>query len=119
MTSVISGKRVLGPPSQILEVQNAFAAYERIPTLNTLGEVKITDIFTDKDTDILSGAERKFLGEIVGFLDKNGSLSNAQAVSISGRGAVSVKKHLQQLTEKGFLKAVGANKGRRYFIAKT
>lgn len=89
-----------------------------LETLNTLSEVKVADIFTDKDADILSMAERRFLGEIVGFLAKNGSISNAQAVSVSGRGVSSVKKYLQQLTERGFLEAVGANKGRKYLISK-
>lgn len=32
VTLVIAGKRVLGPPREILEVKNAFAAYEALPT---------------------------------------------------------------------------------------
>ncbi len=88
-----------------------------LETLNSLNEVKITDIFTDMNTDILSGAEYKFLGKIVGFLSRNGSITNAQAVLISGRKTESVKKQLRRLTELGFLKAEGTNKGRKYLIA--
>lgn len=31
VTAVIAGKRVLGPPKEIQEVRNAFAAYEAMP----------------------------------------------------------------------------------------
>ena len=34
VTSVISGKRVLGPPQEIQEVKNAFAAYDAMPSWN-------------------------------------------------------------------------------------
>ena len=34
VTAIINGKRVLGPPSEILEVQNAYQAYERLMELN-------------------------------------------------------------------------------------
>ena len=34
VTAVLSGKRVLGPPSEIQEVKNAFSAYEAMPALN-------------------------------------------------------------------------------------
>ncbi|MES2921909.1 MAG: Fic family protein [Verrucomicrobiota bacterium] len=34
VTAVISGKRVLGPPREIQEVENAFAAYEAMPSWN-------------------------------------------------------------------------------------
>lgn len=34
VTAVLSGKRVLGPPSEIQEVKNAFSAYEAMPTWN-------------------------------------------------------------------------------------
>ena len=34
VTAVIDGKRVLGPPKDIREVQNAYEAYEHLSTLN-------------------------------------------------------------------------------------
>lgn len=38
VTAVVSGKRVLGPPQEIHEVQNAFAAYEAMSTWNPVNE---------------------------------------------------------------------------------
>lgn len=32
VTALLEGKRVLGPPKEVLEVKNAFAAYEALPT---------------------------------------------------------------------------------------
>ena len=34
MADIINGKRVLGPPSEIVEVKNAYAAYERLLEMN-------------------------------------------------------------------------------------
>jgi Fic family protein/predicted transcriptional regulator len=34
VTAVLDGKRVLGPPAEVQEVRNAFAAYEAMPTWN-------------------------------------------------------------------------------------
>ncbi len=38
VTDVIEGRRVLGPPREILEVRNAFAAYERADQLDPLSQ---------------------------------------------------------------------------------
>lgn len=38
VTAIIQGKKVLGPPKEILEVKNAFAAYEMLPLLNQFTE---------------------------------------------------------------------------------
>ena len=35
VTAILDGKQVLGQPKEILEVQNAFAAYDLMPTLNS------------------------------------------------------------------------------------
>lgn len=34
VTDIINGKRVLGPPTEILEVKNAYEAYERLPSFD-------------------------------------------------------------------------------------
>nr|HPG58625.1 Fic family protein [Candidatus Wallbacteria bacterium] len=38
VTGIISGKRIIGPPREIQEVKNAFAAYELIESLDPLSE---------------------------------------------------------------------------------
>lgn len=64
VTAVIAGKRVLGPPQEVHEVKNAFAAYEAMPSWNAdsskdllaailtaLREASATDPVADPVTD--------------------------------------------------------------------
>lgn len=84
--------------------------------LNELPVHKITDIFPDLSTDILTKTELEFLEQIAGFLDRNGEITNYRAQVLTNRSAESVKKYLARLVEIGALVAVGANKGRKYVI---
>jgi len=79
---------------------------------------KITDIFTDINTDKLSKAELKFLEQIVGYLDKNGEITNYRAQLLTNKSDISVKKYFAKFVEMGLLQIEGKNKGRKYRINK-
>jgi len=77
---------------------------------------KITDIFTDINTDKLSKTELEFLEQIAGYLDKNGEISNYRAQLLTNKSDISVKKYLAKFVELGLLEVEGKNKGRKYKI---
>jgi predicted HTH transcriptional regulator len=77
---------------------------------------KITDIFTDINTDKLSKAELEFLEQIAGYLDKNGEITNYRAQLLTNKSDISVKKYFAKLVELGLLQVEGKNKGRKYRI---
>ena len=110
VTDIIEGKRVLGSPSEIQEVKNAYQALEELPNKN------ITDIFTDINTDKLSKTELEFLEQIAAYLDKNGEITNYRARLLTNKSDISVKKYLARFAEIGLLKIEGKNKGRKYKI---
>ena len=79
---------------------------------------KITDIFTDINTDKLTKTELDFLEQIAGYLDKNGEIANYRAQLLTNKSDISVKKYLARFVELGLLRAEGENKGRKYIINK-
>ncbi|MPN51490.1 hypothetical protein SDC9_199138 [bioreactor metagenome] len=85
-----------------------------LQALEELPIQKITDIFTDINTDKLSKTELEFLEQIAGYLDKNGEITNYRAQLLTNKSSVSVKKYLAKFTEIGLLKTEGKNKGRKY-----
>ncbi len=88
----------------------------KILVLEELPNKKITDIFTDINTDILTKTELEFLEQIATYIDRNGEISNYRAQLITGKSEVSVKKYLAKFVKMGLLQAVGNNKGRKYII---
>ena len=82
--------------------------------LNELPVRKITDIFTDLDTDKLSKTELEFLEQIAGYVEKNGQITNYRAQVLTNKSSESVKKYLMRFVEIGLLTAEGENKGRIY-----
>jgi Fic family protein len=87
-----------------------------LQALKELPNEKITDIFTDINTDKLSKAELEFLEQIAGHLDKNGEINNYRAQLLTGKSDSSVKKYFARFVEIGLLKVEGKNKGRKYTI---
>jgi Fic family protein len=87
--------------------------------LNELPVHKITDIFPDINTDILTKTELEFLEQIAGFIEKNGEITNYRAQLLTNKSADSVKKYLARFVELGLLDAVGENKGRKYVLEKS
>jgi Fic family protein len=75
---------------------------------------KITDIFTDINTDKLSKAELEFLEQIAAYLYKNGEITNYRARQLTNKSDISVKKYLAKFAEIGLLQIEGKNKGRKY-----
>ena len=88
-----------------------------LQALEELPNKKITDIFTDINTDKLSKAELEFLEQIASYLDKNGEINNYRAQLLTNKSDSSVKKYLAKFVEIGLLKVEGKNKGRRYKIS--
>lgn len=88
-------------------------------TLNDLPVQHFTDKITDKITDKLSKAERAFLGNIIVFIQRNGSIDNYRAQLLTNKSPESVKKYFSSLTKAGILKATGVNKGRKYKLNKS
>jgi Fic family protein len=84
--------------------------------LEELPARKITDIFTDINTDKLTKAELEFLEQIAGYIDKNGEITNYRAQLLTNKSDVSVKKYFARFVEIGILKVEGKNKGRKYLI---
>lgn len=80
---------------------------------------KVTDIFPEISTDILTKTEQAFLEQIAGYLDRNGEITNYRAQVLTNRSAESIKKYLARFVELGILQAVGENKGRRYVVYKS
>jgi Fic family protein len=89
-----------------------------LQTLEELPNKKITDIFTDKNTDKLSKAELEFLEQIAGYIDKNGEITNYRAQLLTNKSDISVKKYFAKFVELGLLEVEGKNKGRKYKINK-
>lgn len=75
---------------------------------------KITDIFTDINTDKLSKTELEFLEQIAGYLDKNNEITNYRAQLLTNKSDISVKKYFAKFVELGLLSVEGKNKGRKY-----
>lgn len=87
-------------------------------TLSELPVNKITDIIPEILTDKLSKAELEFLRGIVGFLENNIEIDNYRAQLLTNKSPESVKKYFAALMGAGILTATGANKGRKYKLAK-
>jgi len=87
-----------------------------LQTVEELPNKKITDIFTDINTDKLSKAELEFLKQIAGYLDKNGEITNYRAQLLTNKSDSSVKKYFAKFVEIGLLRVEGKNKGRKYLI---
>jgi Fic family protein len=90
-----------------------------LQALEELPNRKITDIFTDINTDKLSKTELEFLEQIAGYIDKNGEITNYRAQLLTNKSDVSVKKYLAKFVELSILKVEGKNKGRKYVIEKS
>jgi Fic family protein len=89
-----------------------------LQALEELPARKITDIFTDINTDKLTKVELEFLEQIAGYIDKNGEITNYRAQLLTNKSDVSVKKYFAKFVEIGILKVEGKNKGRKYLINK-
>jgi len=89
-----------------------------LQALEELPVRKITDIFTDINTDKLSKAELEFLEQIAGYLDKNDEITNYRAQLLTNKSDSSVKKYFAEFVELGLLQVEGKNKGRKYRINK-
>jgi Fic family protein len=87
-----------------------------LQALEELPNKKITDIFTDINTDKLSKTELDFLEQIATYLDKNGEITNYRAQLLTNKSDISVKKYLAKFVEIGLLQVEGKNKGRKYII---
>ncbi|MCL2760931.1 MAG: Fic family protein [Desulfuromonadales bacterium] len=87
-----------------------------LQALEELPNRKITDIFTDINTDKLSKTELEFLEQIAGHLDKNGEITNYRAQLLTNKSDISVKKYFAKFVEIGLLQVEGKNKGRKYTI---
>ncbi|MDR2496953.1 MAG: Fic family protein [Tannerellaceae bacterium] len=87
-------------------------ALEELPTR------RITDIFTDINTDMLSKNELEFLEQIAGYIDRYGEINNYRAQQLTNKSDVSVKKYFARLVDAGILTVEGKNKGRKYMPAR-
>jgi len=87
-----------------------------LQALEELPNKKITDIFTDINTDKLSKSELEFLEQIAGYIDRNGEITNYRAQLLTNKSDISVKKYLAKFAEIGLLEIEGNNKGRKYKI---
>jgi len=95
-----------------------FMLHAILQALEELPNKKITDIFTDINTDKLSKAELEFLEQIADYLDKYGEINNYRAQLLTNKSDSSVKKYFAKFVEIGLLKVEGKNKGRKYKIKK-
>lgn len=77
---------------------------------------RITDIFPDKITDKLTKTEMDFLEEIIGFLERNGEITNYRAQLLTNKSPENIRKIFNNMVEKGVFVEEGDNKGRKYKI---
>jgi Fic family protein len=82
VTAVIQGKRVLGPPSDIQEVRNAFAAYE---AMNIWSPYKLKDLLA---------AHRLLMTELV---DRPGRFRSGSVGIAKGQKLVHLAPHAEQV----------------------
>lgn len=69
---VIDGKNVLGPKKEILEVKNAYLAYEKIPLADPYSIKDLKDIHATMTKDIISESGKFRKGD-EGVFDENGN----------------------------------------------
>jgi Fic family protein len=98
------------------EVFIEFMLHAILQALEELPVRKITDIFTDINTDKLTKTELEFLEQIAGYLDKNGEITNYRAQLLTNKSDISIKKYFARFVELGVLREEGKNKGRKYYI---
>lgn len=77
-----------------------------LDAVKDLTSSKITDILTDKDTD--------FLMMIMGYIRRNGFISNAKAQSLTGKSSETVKKYFVKFVKLNILIPKGENRSRVY-----
>ncbi|MDR1180705.1 MAG: Fic family protein [Bacteroidales bacterium] len=108
----LAGSQKTGDSESFIEfmLKSILRALEELPFR------KITDIFTDINTDKLTKAELEFLEQIAAYLDRNGEISNYRARLLTGKSDDSVKKYLSKFVKTGILKVEGEKKGRKYLI---
>ena len=53
---------------------------------------------------------------IVGFVERNGEITNYRAQLLTGLSADSVKKYLANFVDMGILVPIGDKKGRKYIV---
>jgi hypothetical protein len=87
-------------------------------SLKEIPNRKITDIFTDLNTDKLTKTELELLEQIAYYLDKTGEITNYRAQLLTNKSDISVKKYFAKFVELGLLQVEGKNKGRKYLIMK-
>ena len=77
-------------------------------------ERKVTDILTDKMTDILSEKEIERLEIIEKYFEKNEFIDNNSLKKLVNVSDSTARRFLGKLVENGILEAVGEKKGRKY-----
>ena len=100
--------------SNTIEIE--FMLHAILQALEELPVRRITDIFTDINTDKLTKTELEFLEQIAGYLDKNGEITNYRAQLLTNKSDISVKKYFARFVELEILREEGKNKGRKYFV---
>ncbi len=85
-----------------------------LDAVKDLSSHKITDIFTDKITDILTDKDTDFLMQILGYIRRNGFISNAKAQSLTGKSSETVKKYFVKFVKQNLLIPKGENRSRVY-----
>ena len=70
----------------------------------------------DKITDKLTKTEMDFLEEIIGFLERNGEITNYRAQLLTNKSPENIRKIFNNMVEKGVFVEEGDNKGRKYKI---
>ncbi len=71
---------------------------------------KVSDI----TIDMLSDTEHKFLKTIALIIITKGEVTAADAIKATGKSPQRVRQLFSVLVDKGFLVAIGQNKGRKY-----
>ena len=141
VSDVIDGKRVLGPPQDIREVQNAYEAYEIMTKLNPYSVkdllkahkimmddlVKEAGVFRSKGVGVYAGDQLihagtpanyvpDLVGQLFDWLKENGNQSAAGLAEIVGSSQRTVQRALKRLMDEGKIEHVGSNRFGHYVI---
>jgi len=93
---------------------NSLSLQAILDAVSEISSNKITDIFTDKITDILTDKDTDFIMLILGYIKRNGFISNSKAQSITGKSAETVKKYFSKFVKLNLLIPKGENRSRVY-----
>lgn len=113
VSDVIDGKRVLGPPQDIREVQNAYEAYGIMSKLNAYS---VKDLLKELSHNGVMNKAKTLDEKLLDLLMEDGTQSAAGLAEIVGSSPRTVQRALKRLMDDGKIEHVGTNRFGHYIV---